>query len=126
MAGFTICFDLDGVLCSLTGGDYENARPNIEGIAVVNELHAQGVRIIIHTARFMGRTGGNSDEARRLGLDLTQRQLAEWGVRFHELHMGKPSYDVVVDDRSVFFESDWERIRTALARLVPSEAAPAA
>ena len=124
MAQLTVCFDIDGVLCSLTSGDYDKAAPNAEAIALVNDLYARGVRIILHTARFMGRTKGDSDAARRLGQDLTQKQLTEWGVRFHELHMGKPSYDVVIDDRSVFFENDWARIRDALNRLVP-EANPA-
>jgi CMP-N,N'-diacetyllegionaminic acid synthase len=120
MAQRTVCFDLDGVLCSLTAGDYENATPNVEAIAVANDLYERGARVIIHTARFMGRTGGDPDEARRQGLDLTRRQLADWGVRFHELHMGKPSYDVVVDDRAVFFEGDWARIKAALSRFAPN------
>jgi hypothetical protein len=118
MPQVTVCFDVDGVLCNQTASDYENAIPNAEAIAVVNDLYTRGVRVIIHTSRFMGRTGGDADEARRQGLDFTRRQLSDWGVRFHELHMGKPSYDVVVDDRSVFFEPDWARIRAALNRFI--------
>jgi len=119
----TVCFDLDGVLCNQTTGDYENAIPNREAIAVVNELADRGVRIIIHTSRFMGRAGNDPVEARRQGYELTSKQLAGWGVRFDELILGKPRYDIVVDDRSVFFEPDWQRIRGALIDRAGSEPA---
>jgi hypothetical protein len=32
---------------------------------------------------------------------LTRQQLTEWGCRFHSLNLGKPVYDVWVDDRAV-------------------------
>jgi hypothetical protein len=35
--------------------------------------------------------------------------------------MGKPSYDVVVDDRAIFFENDWARIREALHGRLPEK-----
>ncbi|MBV9947433.1 MAG: hypothetical protein JOZ69_11330 [Myxococcales bacterium] len=118
MAEVTVCFDLDGVLCNQTAGDYENATPNLEAIALVNDLHASGVRIIIHTSRFMGRAKEDPGEARRLGLDFTIAQLSRWGVRYDELFMGKPRYDVVVDDRALFYEENWARIREHLTQFV--------
>lgn len=117
----TVCFDLDGVLCNQTAGDYENAAPNPAAIAIANELHDRGVRIIIHTSRFMGRAGGDPVEARRYGFAFTTEQLSRWGVRYHELVMGKPRYDVVVDDRAVFFEDDWAKIGEALSRVVSAK-----
>jgi hypothetical protein len=122
MAQVTICFDLDGVLCNQTAGDYENAVPNADAIALVNDLFSRGARIIIHTSRFMGRAGDDPGEAHRQGFEFTREQLARWGVRFHELLMGKPRYDVVVDDRAVFFEGDWKRIRETLARALADKA----
>ena len=105
----TVCFDLDGVLCSQVEHDYAEAIPNAKAIAAVNALYEQGHTIIIHTARFMGRCQGNPIEVYRTGYTFTQRQLEEWGVKFHHLYMGKPRYDMVIDDRSLFFDPEWMR-----------------
>ena len=32
--------------------------------------------------------------------DLTREQLEEWGCKYHQLHMGKPNFDVYVCDKS--------------------------
>jgi hydroxymethylpyrimidine pyrophosphatase-like HAD family hydrolase len=50
MEKFTYCFDFDGTLCTNTEGDYENAKPLHKRIEKVNELYAQGHKIIIFTA----------------------------------------------------------------------------
>jgi mannose-6-phosphate isomerase-like protein (cupin superfamily) len=105
-----IVFDLDGCLCSQTAGDYEHAQPNPRAIALVNRLYDCGHEITIHTARFMGRNGNNAFRAIHQGFAFTQQQLCAWGVRYHLLVMGKPAADLVVDDRSLFFRNDWERI----------------
>ena len=34
----TYVFDIDGTLCTLTDGDYEQAKPMIDRIEKVNEL----------------------------------------------------------------------------------------
>ncbi|HKM72867.1 MAG TPA: hypothetical protein VJX94_22850 [Stellaceae bacterium] len=109
-----ICFDIDGVLCEQVEGNYAAAQPNREMIELVNRFYERGCRIVLHTSRFMGRTGGNPIESHRLGFDFTRCQLAQWGVRYHELHMGKPRYDVLIDDRSLFYEPDCERIEGLL------------
>ena len=109
-----ICFDLDGVLCNQTAGDYESAIPHAEAIQVVNKLYDEGHRIIVFTSRFMGRTNGNIIEAYKLGYEFTRQQLIGWGVKFHDLYLGKPIYDCVVDDRAVFFVHDWEAISVAV------------
>jgi hypothetical protein len=108
-----ICFDLDGVLCSLTDGKYENAVPNREAIQLVNGLHDRGCEIIIYTARFMGRNDQDVIAAYKEGYELTRRQLQQWGVRYHDLFLGKPAFDVLIDDRAVFFEPNWQKIETA-------------
>ena len=110
-----ICFDLDGVLCSQVEKDYAEALPNKEAIDALNALHDQGHTIVIHTARFMGRCGSNPFEVYKLGYDFTVKQLEGWGVKFHELHMGKPRYDLVIDDRSLFFDPSWHESFEAAA-----------
>jgi len=113
-----ICFDIDGVLCDQTEGDYDSAKPHYEMIALLNRLHDRGCTIILYTSRFMGRAQSNPAEAERLGRQFTERQLAGWGVRYHELWMGKPRFDFIIDDRSVFYNSDPSRIEAFLERHV--------
>ena len=33
----------------------------------------------------------------------TKKQLKMWGVKYHELIFGKPSYDIIVDDKSILY-----------------------
>lgn len=87
------CFDIDGTLCSNTFGDYELAVPFPEVIRRVNKLHEAGHRILLFTAR--GTTTGIDWR------ELTERQMAEWGVRYDELILGKPQADVYIDDRGL-------------------------
>jgi len=110
----TVCFDIDGVLCDQVEGNYSDAQPRQAMINLLNRLYDEGYRIILHTSRFMGRAKSNPAEADRIGREFTERQLAGWGVRYHELWMGKPRYDYVIDDRSVFYNEDTTNIETWL------------
>jgi hypothetical protein len=89
----TVCFDLDGTLCSNTFGDYGEAEPFSWAIARVNALADAGNRIVISTAR--GSATGIDWS------DRTRAQLERWGVHYDEIVFGKPSADVYVDDRAV-------------------------
>lgn len=87
------CFDIDGTLCSNTDGEYEKAEPLHDRIAQVNRLYEAGHTIKLYTAR--GSTTGKN--WRR----VTEVQMHEWNVGYHELIMGKPEADVYVDDKAV-------------------------
>jgi ribonucleotide monophosphatase NagD (HAD superfamily) len=89
----TFAFDLDGTLCSLSGGNYEMALPIKARISHVNSLHNSGHTIIIFTAR--GATSG------RDLYSFTAEQLNVWGVKFDYLIMGKPHFDLLIDDKAV-------------------------
>lgn len=84
--------DIDGVLCTDMGGHYEHAKPLRENIEKVNALYDDGNQVILWTAR--GTTTG------RDWRQFTLTQLALWGVKFHRLELGKPYYDVLIDDKS--------------------------
>ena len=45
-----------------------------------------------------------------MGYEFTEKQLKKWSVKYHKLIMGKPSFDVVVDDKSLFFKKNWAKI----------------
>lgn len=90
----TFCVDIDGVIATLSPGNrYDLAQPRREIIDAVNALYDNGQRIVLFTAR------GSAT-----GLDwtaVTERQLADWGVRHHELRFGKPAADYYIDDRAM-------------------------
>ena len=103
----TLCFDIDGVICSNTYGKYEEAIPNDKAIKKINELYDQNFYIKLFTARFMGKNNENISKAHHNGFELTKRQLQSWDIKYHELIMGKPSYDFIIDDKCINYSTDW-------------------
>ncbi len=102
-----ICFDLDGTLCTNTWGKYENAKPIKKAIDKCNQLFEKGYSIIIFTARFMGRSNEDQNLAYSLGYDFTKNQIDNWGIKYHKLIMGKPSYDIIIDDKNYNYNDKW-------------------
>ena len=102
-----ICVDLDGTLCSISKGDYFKAKPKIKAIKKVNNLYMKGNKIIIFTARFMGRNNDSISKAKKAGHSLTLKQLKKWKLKFHKLIMGKPSYDILIDDKAFGYSKRW-------------------
>jgi mannose-6-phosphate isomerase-like protein (cupin superfamily) len=84
--------DLDNTLCYTENGDYKKSTPIQERIVFVNDLKLAGNHITIWTAR-----GSKSKVDYR---ELTVLQLKEWGVQYDDLLLGKPDYDVYLDDKS--------------------------
>lgn len=89
--------DIDGVIASITpGNDYTLARPMTHNIELINALHAAGHQIVLFTARGYV-TGINWREQ-------TESHLNAWGVRYDELHFGKPNADFYIDDKLISLE----------------------
>ena len=103
--------DIDQTICvtPYTDGQhrYGLATPFKHRIEKINKLYDQG-----HTIIYLNALGSGS------GIDwteLTHRQLKEWGCKFHEARLGKPSYDVWIDDKAMndaefFYDTDMELI----------------
>jgi hypothetical protein len=89
--------DIDGTICTNTGGEYEKASPLEANIDKINRLYDEGNKITYWTAR--GSTTGID------WTDLTTQQLDEWGVRYTELRMKKPDYDLFICDKAVNAET---------------------
>ena len=102
-----LCFDIDGVICNNTWGKYENAIPNMQAIKKINELYEQKFIIKLYTARFMGRNNEKVSKVYQTGFEFTKQQLEKWNIKYHELIMGKPSYDIIIDDKSINYSKDW-------------------
>tara|TARA_Y100000310_G_scaffold284114_1_gene306679 strand:- start:29 stop:385 length:357 start_codon:yes stop_codon:yes gene_type:complete len=104
----TYVIDIDGTICTISDSEYENANPIFNRIEKINNLYDAGNTIIYYTARGMGRSNNNYDEAVSLMYDFTKKQLDSWGVKYHMLFLGKPAGDIYVDDKgmndSSFFE----------------------
>jgi quercetin dioxygenase-like cupin family protein len=94
-----VFIDLDNTLCFTTGNDYNNATPITERVRYVNGLKQQGNHITIWTAR--GATSGIDHR------ELTIKQLTDWCVQYDELLMGKPNYDIYIDDKSFNVDTFW-------------------
>lgn len=97
----TYVFDIDGTLCTLTDGDYNTAEPLYDRISIVNKLYDDGHKIVLHTARGMGRSQNSVAYANAAFKTLTEEQMEKWGVKYHELFLGKPSGDIYVDDKGI-------------------------
>jgi len=88
-----IYIDIDNTIFNTNSLNYEESKPNYEMIEIANKLYQDGHTIIYWTARGT-KTGIN-------WYDLTKKQLEDRGVLFHELKMGKPAYDLLIDDKSI-------------------------
>ncbi len=91
-----IYVDIDKTIC--TGPpesdplNYLRALPYETRIEAINDLYDAGHAIVYWTAR--GTKSGIN------WYDETYKQLKEWGCKFHQLKMGKPVYDMFIDDKA--------------------------
>lgn len=87
-------FDIDGTICTTKNGDYKNAKPIKGRIEKINKLYWQkGNTIVYFTAR--------GTVTKKNYYDLTKKQLKKWGAMHDQLIMGKPYFDLFVDDKAL-------------------------
>ena len=97
--------DIDDTICSHSEDlDYSRATPRPERILKINHLYDQGNTIVYWTARG---TGSGIDWR-----EVTEKQFADWGVKYHELHFGKPIYDLFIDDKNINSERFFNDTKT--------------
>ena len=97
----TYVIDIDGTISNCPMGQYELSVPMMDRIEYINELYDQGHTIKYLTARGMGRHHDIVNKVYEQFYELTERQLQEWGCKYHELIMGKPSGDHYIDDKGI-------------------------
>lgn len=103
-----IFVDIDDTICYYDferngkAVDYSLAKPHKDRIEKINKLFDEGKTIIYWTARGT-KTG-------KQWFHLTLSQLNDWGCKFHELRLGKPYYDLFIDDKNInseeFFKTE--------------------
>jgi hypothetical protein len=91
-----IYVDIDNTITVTKNDDYENAVPLYDRILIINKLYDEGNIITYWTAR------GTMSKIN--WYNLTKEQLKHWGAKHHLLLMGKPAFDVFIDDKA--FRSD--------------------
>jgi len=93
-----IYVDIDETICvSPENRDYSLATPIKENIEKINKLYDSGDTIVYWTARG---TGSGIDWRK-----VTEEQFREWGVKYHDLKLGKPIYDLFIDDKNINSET---------------------
>ena len=75
----------------------------MERINRINKLYHSGHKIVYWTARG---TGSGIDWR-----EVTEKQFKEWGVKYHELRLGKPIYDLFIDDKNINSETYFRSIK---------------
>ena len=93
-----IYVDIDDTICyyenkSNKEKDYSKAIPYKERINKINKLYEKGNQIVYWTAR--------GTLTQKMWFNTTLKQLQDWGCKFHELRMGKPAYDLFIDDKNI-------------------------
>ena len=95
-----ICFDLDNVICKTKKNNYKKSKPIKKTIEFINSLYDKNYHIKIFTARYMGRNKDSITKAQKIGYKFTLLQLKKWGLKFDNLIMGKPSFDIYIMTRT--------------------------
>ena len=85
--------DIDGIIFENSDGPgYDNVKPIQKNIDKINQLYDDGNIIIIWTSR-----GSLTHKDWR---EVTKNQLSEYGVKYHDLRLDKPYFDMFIDDRA--------------------------
>ena len=82
--------DIDGMICNTYKNDYTISTPKHNIIRRVNQLYDDGHAVHYWTAR--GSISGKNWDT------LT---LQQWNCKYDSLNIGKPHYDVWIDDKSI-------------------------
>jgi hypothetical protein len=90
--------DIDGTICYTPIDEngkfqYSLSTPIYDRIKIINDLYDSGNEIQYWTAR--GSQSGTDH------YELTLAQLQNWGAKFHKFNVGKPSYDIWIDDKAM-------------------------
>ncbi len=104
-----LCFDVDGVICKTKKSNYKNSIPIKKNINIINKLYDKNFYIKIFTARYMGRFKENKTKVNKK-LNETKIFLNEkCKLKYHQLIMGKPEYDLFIDDKNHNFNKNWSK-----------------
>jgi len=87
--------DIDDTICKSPKGedpDYSQCKPIKKNIRKINKLYDNGNYIIYWTSRGMG--------TKKDWMQVTMAQFEKWGVKYNQLQLNKPVYDMIVCDKA--------------------------
>lgn len=97
-------FDIDGVIMELVeDNNYHKSSPKKDIVPMINSLFEKGHEIILFTAR-----------GSKTGIDwreVTEKQLCEAELKYHELLFGKPYADFYIDDKMISLDELKSKIK---------------
>lgn len=94
-----IIIDMDGTICEeMRHFSRCLAKPKSDAVETINKLYDAGNTIIIYSARTW------------VEYEMTVDWLQRYGVKYHQLFMGKPIGDVWIDDRAINCNNNWKEI----------------
>lgn len=94
-----IFIDIDNTIFKTNDMNYAISLPILNNIKKVNSLYDKGYDIIMWTAR--------GTLSNKCFFNITYKQLKKFNVKFHELRMGKPAFDLLIDDKVLNSIWDW-------------------
>lgn len=106
-----ICFDIDGVL-AVQGKPFAERDHYRLAKEILGSLQAAGHEVVAQTARHMTTSGQNQSQADLAGREELVEWLREKDIRIEEVHFGKTSAHLYLDDngcrvRSMAGIMDW-------------------
>lgn len=87
--------DIDNTICNEDVPVIER-HPFLDRIEKINKLYEEGHYIVYHTAR--GLKSGRGETYYR---PITEKQLKEWGCKYHELSFKKHDATYFIDDKAI-------------------------
>ena len=105
-----IVTDVDDTILFTENRDYANSRPNQPVIDGLRKLKESGWKIVLMSARGMGRSEGNIELVRVEVLAEIERFVEKYDVPCHEIVLAKPFANYYVDDKALRPEEFVEKV----------------
>lgn len=97
----TIVFDIDETVLTTKDRDYANSKPIESVVEKIKNLKQLGWRVVLHTARGMGRSNNNIEDVAKEVEKEIKHSLKKHQIPYDELILGKTWAAVYVDDKAM-------------------------
>ena len=96
-----IVTDVDDTILFTENRDYENSRPNVPVVEGLRKLKDKGWKIILMSARGMGRSNGDISLVREEVIAEIEKFVEKYDIPCHEIVLGKPWASYYIDDKAI-------------------------